>query len=743
MSVNCNEKINVVDAKLIMCNFHTLYTKHHLTFKDNNYEEVEEEQKAKTIYYNFYQTHLSGECQTTYKTARGMKTGRLYATNSLQTIPRAIRHTLAKDLYYDFDIVNCHPNIIEQLCTALAITDIPTIRDYNANREERLQELMEETKKSRDEIKETIIKICYGCSQDFSWCEWLHKFYNEIHQVLDRAGSLFPEEFQMARKMRKKNACASALSYRCAIQERIYLDKMRTFCKKQKHEVGVLCHDGLMVSKLGIPDPVAFAAQLTSEINVKGIVIVHKPMDEAIDLSNYEEGEIVPPVSAPHEKKGTGYDAMKKEWEKTHFKIEHPLRYYELDEHDNSLLEWKDNEFQSAMCNRFCVDDKGEQQSFVQMWRLDENIRAYKKQVFDPSGGSPECYFNTYKGVAADLLTDLEYDEEVGDVGLQHFLELVDMVSNRNQEVKEYILNWLAQKIQTPHKRTQIVIILKGLGGSGKSTFADYVRALLAPHSSGTDKLSDISGNFNDIIKDKVYLAIDDPSGLNALKQIKSFVTGDVPQREKYKNVLDNVKSYVDMIVTVNSSEILSFDGGERRFMLVQSSGEQCSLVCKDKQFWKDKYKFLNYKDPCPHTLVAVTNFLRERDIVHFSPEIDRVISEEFMSEKRKRMRQEERFIKDFIDTKPDTDRVVISMKNMWSNYKKWTEDTREDHPLKYQSFKEKIRQISAMDNATGFNHMITDITSSSRPPEYRLDRKHINGYLVHHQYETPSSSFL
>ena len=42
--------------------------------------------------------------------------GRLYAMNglSLQQLPRKIRNTISKDYYYDIDIANCFPTLLNQ-----------------------------------------------------------------------------------------------------------------------------------------------------------------------------------------------------------------------------------------------------------------------------------------------------------------------------------------------------------------------------------------------------------------------------------------------------------------------------------------------------------------------------------------------------------------------------------------------------------------------------------------------------
>ena len=66
----------------------------------------------------------NGNCATVVYKMTGCGFGRVYATKSLSlgSIRKEVRHTLAKDIYVDIDIENCHPMILHQVCEKQILT---------------------------------------------------------------------------------------------------------------------------------------------------------------------------------------------------------------------------------------------------------------------------------------------------------------------------------------------------------------------------------------------------------------------------------------------------------------------------------------------------------------------------------------------------------------------------------------------------------------------------------------------
>jgi hypothetical protein len=69
-----------------------------------------------------------------YYLASPTRYGRVYPQGSLSlcSFRRALRHTLAKNIYADIDIKNCQPTILHQVCISNGI-DCPNLSEYVNN----------------------------------------------------------------------------------------------------------------------------------------------------------------------------------------------------------------------------------------------------------------------------------------------------------------------------------------------------------------------------------------------------------------------------------------------------------------------------------------------------------------------------------------------------------------------------------------------------------------------------------
>lgn len=87
--------------------------------------------------------------------------GRIYAEGgvSLQTFKRNIRHTLARDHYYDVDMVNSQPTLISQYCEKNNI-ECTLLTDYVQRRDVWLKNIMNTHNIDREAAKLIVLKIC-------------------------------------------------------------------------------------------------------------------------------------------------------------------------------------------------------------------------------------------------------------------------------------------------------------------------------------------------------------------------------------------------------------------------------------------------------------------------------------------------------------------------------------------------------------------------------------------------------
>jgi hypothetical protein len=89
--------------------------------------------------------------------------GRLYPkqTPGLANFERDIRNALAKDLYFDVDIKNAHPTLLNQVCIRKG-WDHASLERYVNNRDEVLQLVIEHCNVSKTSAKNLMLCLMFG-----------------------------------------------------------------------------------------------------------------------------------------------------------------------------------------------------------------------------------------------------------------------------------------------------------------------------------------------------------------------------------------------------------------------------------------------------------------------------------------------------------------------------------------------------------------------------------------------------
>jgi P4 family phage/plasmid primase-like protien len=286
------EKINVKNMMTIVSNFDYLYKQGLLNQKNehNHYAEIVDYNSVKTILYKFLESHMSGECSVVYKPTKNNPKGRLFATqSSVQGISRRVRHTICADTMVDIDIKNAHPQFLLQLSKKHDMK-YEALQYYIDHRKEILEYLVQDkTVDSLENAKTLILQIMNGgASLNFNWNSWLYAFYIEMKSVREKVCILYPKYYKMAVDAKGKdgfNIKGTCLNYILCEMERECLDKMVLYCKSNHLDIGVLCHDGLMLHKNNTLDYHDIARQLSGVI---GMEVVVKEMNEGIPIENLD-----------------------------------------------------------------------------------------------------------------------------------------------------------------------------------------------------------------------------------------------------------------------------------------------------------------------------------------------------------------------------------------------------------------------------------------------------------------------
>ena len=203
----------------------------------------------------------------TYKYAKNCNEGRLYAnTESLQQIKKEFRGLLCDGLYYDFDMINAHPVILNNLCKTNDITiksekikktkdgeitetiKFKYLNEYCEDRDTKLMELCEEDNMTKGEAKMIFIKSLnteYKVSKH-NKKKIKNKFFidfdTEIKAIMKQLIKKFPEEYKIICKREKDNINGKFISYICSKQESIILNKVN-----ETFKADILMYDGFMI----------------------------------------------------------------------------------------------------------------------------------------------------------------------------------------------------------------------------------------------------------------------------------------------------------------------------------------------------------------------------------------------------------------------------------------------------------------------------------------------------------------
>jgi hypothetical protein len=206
---------------------------------------------------------------------------------------------------------------------------------------------------------------------------------------------------------------------------------------------------------------------------------------------------------------------VKARFEKVCFKVESPqpifLKFPIGSEEPDQL---KQAQLEILHNNLFYyeIDDDGiaKKYQFVKKWAKDVTIRTYTRTVVDPQMLCPATDYNMWRGFAADKLPPVA-DELIDDMMAPIIRHLNDVITLGNAEHTGYILDYLANIIQRPHKKTQVAISLFGAQGAGKGIIFDFFRTrVLGKHCSfqTSNVDNDLLGNFANGFFNKVFVQV-------------------------------------------------------------------------------------------------------------------------------------------------------------------------------------------------------------------------------------------
>ena len=255
---------------------------------------------------------------------------------------------------------------------------------------------------------------------------------------------------------------------------------------------------------------------------------------------------------------------------------------------------------------KYTFEIKKEKFNPFDIWLSSIDRKNVDKIVFNPKGECEVDEFNTWKGF--NYKNTGEYDNTKIKKWLNH---IHNILADGDDDTYEYILNWFAQILQTPHKKNKVCLVLHSSAqGVGKSLILDMIGRIIGHHSYySTSNLKHILGDFNGDAEGKLLVNLNETNWGGDKKMVgafKEFITDETIVINRKGKESYTIKNYSNTIITTNEDWIVSIDGNDRRFNIRE---------CKNEKYHKEYY------DEIADTpLQDIANFLYNKDITNYDP---------------------------------------------------------------------------------------------------------------------------
>lgn len=241
--------------------------------------------------------------------------------------------------------------------------------------------------------------------------------------------------------------------------------------------------------------------------------------------------------------------------------------------------------------------------SFIDAWTTCIDKQYYKTMDFSPNEYCPKDVYNLFTGFVYDDDNN-DYEEK----NIKLFLDHIKYLVNDENEVYEYILNWLAHIIQQTQRKTEAAIVLYSKKeGVGKNAFTDLVSKIFKGYET-TINLEHLTKNFNSILSNKLILIGDEisPKAKEMNNELKTAITRKEINIE-YKGVDPiKIKDRSNFIFTTNNELAFRVSDEDRRYCLIE-----CPTEKKDSTYFNNLYKDIDDDSK----VKQFYNFLKTRDI--------------------------------------------------------------------------------------------------------------------------------
>lgn len=206
-----------------------------------------------------------------------------------------------------------------------------------------------------------------------------------------------------------------------------------------------------------------------------------------------------------------------------------------------------------------------EDSSAGQFWLNHPLRRYYLKMDFYP-GDTPPGVYNLWRGFGIA--------PRQGACG-RFWTFLHEVICSGNDEHYCYVRRWISHMIRRPRELPEVALVLRGLQGTGKSTFAHILGHLVEPHYIELSGMHQVSGKFNSHLANVLLVNANEAIwGGHKSEEgaLKAMITDPTTAIEGKGRDIIQVRNFKRLIVTTNEAWAVPMAADDRRFFVLDVS---------------------------------------------------------------------------------------------------------------------------------------------------------------------------
>ena len=536
----------------------------------------------------------------------------------MQRLYNGFRGVLMDGITYDLDMKNAHPTILYNLCRQFDIKATALYRYIN-EREEIFDNMNKTDGINRGECKTIFLKALNKSDLTISYNKKKikNKFFLEFDAEIKTIQTELVKKFESeliskyedcVDKDKDYNKIGSLVNIILCDYENKYLQKGLDFIKNQTiYKISVLMFDGFMIeipkdADFNIQDILTELNKITKDDFIKWDYKPHNTeLLEQINKMNFID------------KTDELYEKIKEQYEITHFKTMRPVQFIEILD-DKSLYIRDSNELYKAYQNKYYneekfieakVDKNGNvtqeerieyiETQFISNWVKDRNMRQFDKLDFLPQQVAPENVFNTFSSYCGSELPKLDPESNEEDkiiIENTAIFKHIQNVCNKDPIVVDYVIKFLARKLQKPYLLHRIALLFKSIQGAGKDTLFDWFgKKIIGKDYFYSGAFKEIYHQFNrKYLFNKTLVVITELSSQDSFSRdedIKQSITRpEVKIEEKGKEAFI-ITNNIGFVFFTNNENPLKIDLNDRRFCAIQCNDS----IANDNDYFNALYK--------------------------------------------------------------------------------------------------------------------------------------------------------